>query len=170
MTYLFLFIGYPGAGKTTISKHISQKTGATHIWADQERQRLFGYVTHSQQESRQLYKYLDKKTDELLSQGKSVIFDTNFNFYNDRSILRNIAKKYNAQTIVIWVNTPKEVAKQRALHHTHRDRNGHPVTMTEEEFEQLSNHLEPPKPDEKPIIIDGSNLSEVDLDKILGLS
>ena len=169
MTALYLFIGYPGAGKTTIAKHIEEKTGAVHLWADRERQKLFGYATHSEDENRQLYEYLDQQTDRLLAEGHSVIFDTNFNFHKDRLMLRDIAARHGAKTEIIWVNTPKEVAKPRALHHTHRDRNGYPVTMTEEEFDRLSNHLEPPSPDEHPVIIDGTDLNKVDLDKLLGL-
>ena len=170
MLRLYLFIGYPGAGKTTIAKHIEHTTGAEHLWADQERQKLFGYATHSEQENNRLYELLDKKTEQLLSQGKSVIFDTNFNFHKDRLMLRNIADKYQAKTVIIWVNTPKDVAKPRALHHTHRDKNGYSVTMTEDEFERLSNHLEPPTDDEQPIIIDGSKLEEIDLNKTLNLT
>ena len=169
MPTLYLFIGYPGAGKTTIAKHIEHMTGAVHLWADQERQRLFGYATHSEQENHRLYEYLDNKTDELLSQGKSVIFDTNFNFHKDRLKLREIAERHASKTVIIWVNTSKEVAKPRALHHTHRDRNGYSVTMTEEEFKRLCDHLEPPTEDEKAIVIDGSKLEEIDLNKALNL-
>ncbi len=169
MPRLYLFIGYPGAGKTTIAKFIEEQSGAVHLWADQERQKLFGYATHSKEENHRLYEYLNKKTDQLLAEGKSVIFDTNFNFHKDRLTLRDIAASHDAETVVIWVKTPKEIAKPRALHHTHRDRNGYSVTMTEAEFDRLSNHLEPPTAEEKPTIIDGTDLSKTDLGKLLNL-
>jgi predicted kinase len=169
LAVLYLFIGYPGAGKTTIAKYIEQHTGAVHLWADKERQKLFGYATHSAAENIKLYDYLDETTDKLLAEGKSVIFDTNFNYHKDRMMLKAIAEERGAETKVIWVNTPKEICKPRALHHTHRDRNGYQVTMTEQEFDRLANHLEPPTEDEKALTIDGSDLSKVNLKEVLAL-
>jgi len=88
---LYLLIGYPGAGKTTISKLIASTTGATHLWADVERHKLFGKPTHSQAESLKLYDYLNQEAEKLLAAGHSVVFDTNFNFHDDRQKLREIA-------------------------------------------------------------------------------
>jgi len=166
---LYLLIGYPGAGKTTVAKYIHQRTGAIHLWADQERQALYINPTHSIEESKELYDLLDIKAKALLKSGKSVIFDTNFNYYQDRQQLRDIATQAGAQTQLIWLTTAKEIAKERALQHTHRDKNGYPVTMTELEFEHLTNHLEKPKNDEQPIKIDGSAIDYSKLDRLLGI-
>jgi predicted kinase len=81
---LFLFLGYPGAGKTTAAQFIQQKTGAELLWADFERRQMFGQPTYSEAENDELYGYLDKQAAHILNQGKSVIFDTNFNFLIDR--------------------------------------------------------------------------------------
>lgn len=166
---LYLFVGYPGAGKTTVAKRIAEKTGAIHIWADHERQKMFVNPTHSTIESRQLYTLLDAKTETLLNQGQSVIFDTNFNYRSDRELLKAIAARHHAETIVIWMTTPKATAKQRALHHTHRERNGYITTMSEDEFENLSNHIETPSDEEKPIKIDGTTIDLLYIDQLLGL-
>lgn len=155
---LYIFVGYPGAGKTSVSKLIAARTGAVHIWADHERQALFANPTHSFEESKQLYEILDEQTEELLAAGKSVIFDTNFNYHADRELLRQIADKHQATMVIIWLTTPRAIAKERALHHTHRDRNGYMATMTEAEFDRLTNHLEAPTEDEHPVKIDGSKI------------
>src|ERR1700740_2189499 len=103
---LYLFVGYSGAGKTTIAQALEEMTGAIHLWADSERHKLFAEPTHSHDESTELYKRLNEQAEELLKAGKSVIFDTNFNFHKDREHLQQIAKRVGAEAIIIWVTTP----------------------------------------------------------------
>jgi predicted kinase len=163
---LYLFVGYPGAGKTTVSKIIEEHSEAEHIWTYHERTHMFGRPTHSPKESSELYSYLNNKTDELLQHGKSVIFDTNFNFKSDRDYLREIAKKHNAEMLIIWLTTSKELARERATHDDHRQKNGYHEIMSLEDFERLSDHMQIPEADEYYIAIDGT---DVDQDKLLGL-
>lgn len=154
---LYLFIGYPGAGKTTVAKLLAEQTGAVHLWADHERHKMFEQPVHSKEESLQLYDRLNQWAEELLKEGRSVIFDTNFNFYEDRQKLRDIAARHSAETTVIWMTTPKEIAKERAVYAT-ISRNGYDAIMSEERFDQIVSKLEPPRENEKVIKIDGTKL------------
>ena len=154
---LYLLVGYPGAGKTTVSKLIAETTGAVHLWSDVERHKLFAQPTHARQESVQLYEHLNRRAGELLAAGQSVVFDTNFNFAADRRKLRDIATRHGAETIVIWVTVPEEVAKARAVHAAY-SRNGYNVSMTEQQFDAIVSKLEAPAEDEKVIKIDGTKL------------
>lgn len=167
---LYLFMGYPGAGKTTVAKLIHQETGAVHLWADHERRDMFETVTHSQHESLELYNRLNQRTEQLLAAGQSVIFDTNFNYRRDRDYLRQIAARHGAEVVVIWMVTPKDVARQRATHDLHREQNRYHQTMSEGEFEKLSNHQEEPGKDENFIKIDGTELDKQEAMRQLSLS
>lgn len=165
---LFLFIGYPGAGKTTVAKIIEAKTGAVHLWADRERIKLFKNPTHDEAESVELYNQMNKAAEYLLKKDKSVIFDTNFNHFKDRQHLREIAKNSGAETVLIWLTTPIDMAKQRAVN-DETLRNGYPDKMTDLQFLAIAKKLEPPTKNENAIKIDGTNIDETELARLLNL-
>ncbi len=166
---LYLFVGAPGAGKTTIAKLIHDTTGGVHLWADHERQAMFNDVTHSKEESQELYTRLNARADALLAEGKSVIFDTNFNYRKDRDHLRSIAEKHGATTCIIWMQTPRDIARDRALHDTHREHNGYDAVMTAPEFDRLTDHLEAPTDNENFISIDGTHIDAEAVKRQLGI-
>jgi predicted kinase len=165
---LYLLVGYPGAGKTTLSRLIAERTGAVHIWADAERHKLFGQATHSQAESIKLYDYLNQQAEKLLAAGHSVVFDTNFNFRSDRDLLRDIAARHGAEAVVIWITIPKEEAKKRAVNKID-SRNGYQIAMTDKQFDAITAKLEPPARDENVIKIDGSKFDREEVVRLLGL-
>ncbi len=162
-------LGYPGSGKTTTSKAIHKLTGAVHLWADHERRRKFQNPTHSHQENLELYADLNQKTDELLAEGKSVIFDTNFNFYKDRQHLREIAAKYSADTKLIWVRTPRELSKERATEKSHGQETRILGNMSAQDFDRMSGNLQAPRDDEPYIEIDGTKATQENVAQQLNL-
>lgn len=164
---LYLMVGYPGAGKTTVSRLIAAQTGAVHLWADHERHEMFGQPTHSHQESLKLYDELNRRADRLLAEGHSVIFDTNFNFYKDRQHLRDIAAKHGGRTCVVWLTTPKDIAKRRAVEESHGQHTRLYGNMPAADFDRLADHLQPPREDEKVIKIDGTKLDEAGLIRLI---
>lgn len=166
---LYLLIGYPGSGKTTVSKLIEEHTGAVHLWADHIRNEMFPNPTHSKEESLQLYAHINKVAQQTLHEGISVIFDTNFNYLKDRQYMRQIATREGAQTVTIWITTPKEVAKKRAVNIDPDSLHRVFGSMPEEAFEGISSKLEPPTEDEKVIKIDGTDLDEQAALRQLGL-
>lgn len=157
---LYLMVGYPGAGKTTTARVLHKITGAEHLWADHERRRRYSTPTYSHTENLELYDHLNQVAKSKLEQGQSVIFDTNFNFHKDRERLRNLASKQGAQTILVWLKTPKDLAKQRATSDAHTQDTRILGNMPEADFERMSNNLEPPRENEVYIEIDGTNVSE----------
>ncbi len=165
---LYLLVGYPGSGKTTVARIIHEHTGATHIWTDWERRSMFEQPTHSPDENTKLYGYLNSMTEQLLADGKSVVFDTSFNFLKDREHLRSLAAAQGADTVVIWVTTNKALSKKRALEGG-ATRNGYDMPLSEEQFERIAGHLQPPLKDEKVLKIDGTNVDKQALISLLDL-
>lgn len=165
---LYYFIGYPGAGKTTVARFIVNATGAAHLWADVERHRLFGRPSHSETESLQLYDRLNRQAEQLLASGRSVVYDTNFNFYTDRQKMRDIAAQQGAEAVLIWVMAPIAAAKKRAVH-APEVRNGYEFSMNDTQFDAIAAKLEPPRKDEKFIKINGLKLDKQEVLKLLNL-
>lgn len=165
---LYLFVGFPGAGKSHVARLIAERTGAVHLWADIVRQRMFEKPCHSHTESKQLYDRLNAETRELLINGTSVIFDTNFNYYDDRRLLRSIAEDTNARTVLIWVTTPKLVAHSRAVH-APETRNGYTVNITAGDFKRMVGNLQAPHADEQAVKIDGTDLRPEDVYQALNI-
>lgn len=164
---LYLMIGYPGAGKTTVAHIIQEATGAVHLWSDIERHKMFGRPTHSEEESVKLYDELNRRAEELLADGKSVIFDTNFNFREDRRRLHEIADRQGAETVVLWVTLPVEQARTRSVG-ADQKRNGYHTRMTDEHFDSIVAKLEAPDKNEKIIKIDGAKLDRETVLSLLG--
>lgn len=167
MATLYLLVGYPGAGKTTTSKALHQLTGAEHLWADHIRKEQFNPPTYSEKENNQLYEELNQRTEQLLASGQSVIYDTNFNYAADRQKLRQLAQKHGAETKLLWVQTPREIAKQRATVEAHQHESRVLGSMTDQDFERLTNHLQEPQPTEQPVIVDGTKVDTEYLQSLL---
>lgn len=159
-------VGYPGAGKTTTAQLIAARTGAEHIWADLERHKMFDDPSHDETESRKLYEELNRRAADLLAAGRSVVFDTSFNHRRDRDLLRGIASRHGARTVVVWLDTPADIARERALH-SRIVRNGYGFNMTGREFDRIASHLEPPADDEKAIRVEGTGSNSDSIGRLL---
>jgi len=153
---LYLMAGYPGAGKTTIASTISKLTGAVHLSSDKTRFELFDTPAFTEEEHKKLYQTLDQETQSLLAEGKSVIYDANLNRYQHRAEKYAICDRLGVKAILVWVQTPRSLAKERATHESRAHFAPRDETLATM-FDRVAGVIEPPREFENPIIIDGSN-------------
>lgn len=163
---LFMMFGYPGAGKTTTAKIVHELTGAEHLASDVIRLEMFPQPTYTQEEHDALYTELDRRTEGLLKAGKSVIYDANLNRYMHRLEKYALCDKTKARAVLLWVQAPKELARDRAVLRGH-----HHLVPKDETFESMfdrvSGSIEEPREDEPLYTLDGANLRKEAVAEIL---
>lgn len=163
---LYMMLGFPGAGKTTVAEMIAKITGAVHLNSDQIRLHMFdGKPKFTLEEHNFLYNTLDYFTELILDSGKSVIYDANLNQYSYRKEKYDIAAKTDAQAQLIWVKTDEALARQRATLEADNNPAHRPFgNMNTAVFERLAAGLEEPRKNENAIIIDGAK--DINIEKI----
>jgi len=163
---LFLMFGYPGAGKTTTAKLIGDLTGAMHLSSDEVRMELYPHPTYTQDEHDALYKALDERIEQLLNAGKSVIYDANLNRYQHRLEKYQMCERTHAKPVLIWVQTPKELSRERAVMRGH-----HHLVPKDETFESMfdrvTSSIEEPREDEPLYTISGNPLDKNAISELL---
>ena len=118
MTRLYMMIGLPASGKSTIAKEISESEDAVIVSSDEIR-REYGDV-NDQSQNAKVFKEVGKRLKENIENGRNVIFDaTNVSYKKRRAWLERF-NRYNVEKIAILVATPYEECLKR---NTERDRN-----------------------------------------------
>ncbi len=163
---LFMMFGYPGAGKTSTARVIQEITGAEHLSSDAIRLEMFPEPTYTQDEHDAVYAELNRRTEELLAQGKSVIYDANLNRYIHRLEKYELAERAGARPLLLWIQAPRELARERAVMRGH-----HHLVPKDETFESMfdrvSDLIEEPREDEPLYTIDGTHLDKSSVSEIL---
>jgi predicted kinase len=154
---LYLMFGYPGAGKTTAAEIIHKLTGAVHLSSDKARFDMFSQPNFDQREHDELYKALDQKTEQLLKDGQSVIYDANLNRLKHRQDKYDIGSQTGAKVVLLWVQTPKDIAKERASHLS-RQHLWPPNETSSKLFDRIAGLIEEPGANEPYVAIDGTKL------------
>lgn len=166
---LYMMLGIPGAGKTSVSEYIADITKAVHISSDQFRKHMFDNPENiTEIEHDQIYSMLDYIAIQILKSGKSVIYDANLNQYVHRQEKYRICDGINSVPKLIWIKTDKEVARLRAteqadLHPDHRPFGN----MRPETFDRLFNQMEEPKKGENAAVIDGNKINKNEIKKVI---
>ena len=110
---LMVVVGLPGSGKSHFSRRLSEKFPFLVLETDALRSTLFGSPTHSQEESAYLFRVVHRLIAKLLEGNIPVLVDaTNLVEYH-REILYSIAEHQGAKLVLVRVEAPEEVVKQR---------------------------------------------------------
>ncbi len=119
-----MFLGVPGSGKSYFARQVADKLSAIRINSDSMRLAMFGSTEeidriYRTEDRHILNKYvfggLDYIAEQIICRGYDVVYDAHQNKRTDREPVESMAMKNDAAAIVVRVNTPHEVAYERAL-------------------------------------------------------
>jgi predicted kinase len=105
--------GYPGSGKTYVAHHLTDSLQIAHVSADRIRAELFQAPRYDTQENAVISHLMNYMTEELLGAGVSVVYDSNLPRTAQRRRLRELAAKFKAEYLLIWLQIDAESAFYR---------------------------------------------------------
>lgn len=148
-------LGFLGSGKSFVSRWLAPHTGAVYLRADALRLAMFG------QDRPELYTPENKALvnnaqayamQQILAAGQSVVHDANNNRYKTRQEHIDLARTYNAVPVVVWIDTPLDVAEERT--EVRKVTEGHEL-FAPNLVRTMAARLERPRDNEIVIHIDG---------------
>lgn len=112
MTNLYMMVGLPASGKSTIAKVISEFEKAIIVSTDEIREELFNDID-DQEHNAEVFDEVESRIKFYIANEQDVIFDaTNVSYKRRRAFLEKL-KHYRVKKIAILVATPYEECIKR---------------------------------------------------------
>src|SRR5438105_1212251 len=89
---LICLYGFPGSGKSYVARNLAETIQLAHVGADRIRSELFEQPRYDNQENSVIAHLMNYMTEEFLSAGVSVVYDTNALRSAQRRKLRELAR------------------------------------------------------------------------------
>jgi predicted kinase len=112
---LIMVSGLPGTGKSFFCRKLAEKLPFLILASDSLRRILFPTPQYDEQENKRLFSACHVLIEELLGKGIPVIFDATNLLEHHREYLYRAAERAGAKLILVWVEAPPEVVRQRLL-------------------------------------------------------
>lgn len=167
--FIILLYGYPGAGKTYFARQISENIQAAHVQGDRIRGELFESPRYDKQENDVVAQLMDYMTEEFLSAGVSVVYDTNSMRAAQRQALRTLARKHHAQPLLIWLQIDSESAFSRSLKRDRRRADDkYAAQWDRSTFEKILGFMQNPGLSEDYTVVSGKHLYTTQQSAVVG--
>ena len=112
---LIVVSGLPGTGKSFFCRKLAERLPFLILTSDSLRRALFPTPQYHEQENKRLFSACHVLIEELLEKGIPVIFDATNLLEHHREYLYRAAERAGARLILVWVEAPPEVVRQRLL-------------------------------------------------------
>jgi predicted kinase len=156
---LISLYGYPGAGKTYFARQLCENIQAAHVQGERIRSELFENPRYDKEENAVVTQLMDYMTEEFLSAGVSVVYDTNAMRFAMRHGLREMARRHKAEPELVWLQIDTESAYGRASKRDKRrtdDKYMQPLDRST--FDSVVSGMQNPRNVEDYIVISGKHV------------
>lgn len=139
--------GLAFSGKSTLARKIAEHTGSRLIafdklWVEKEKEHP---ITKGDEGWRFIRKVAQEEIAKALREGISVVYDDNNVRFEHREEIREIGRSLGADPIVVYLNTPMDLIKERErVNKTTGERH----EVEPENFQTVVEQLEVPTPNE----------------------
>jgi hypothetical protein len=107
--------GLPGTGKSFFCRELAERLPFLVLASDTLRKILFPSPQYQESENKRLFSACHVLIEELLRKGIPVIFDATNLLEHHREYLYRAAERAETKLILVWVEAPTEVVRQRLL-------------------------------------------------------
>lgn len=114
-SYVIMVFGPPGAGKSRLAESISKALSNAIVLSNDVIRNGLGYPVAGSEYTLRVYRYVAKKAYQALQDGFYVIVDATFYSRRYRSILLEKLKPLNPYYVLVKMETPIEVCRNRVL-------------------------------------------------------
>ena len=165
MPKLYIMCGLAFSGKSTLARKIAEHTNSKLIafdklWVEKDKDQP---VPKGAEGWRFIRKVGQDEVTKAIQEGNSVVYDDNNVRFEHREELREIARRLGAEDVVIYLNTPLELIREREA--TNRETGErHEVEPTN--FQTVLEQLEPPISNENVLEFKPNTNVEEFLDKL----
>lgn len=109
--------GLAFSGKSTLARKIAERTGSRLIafdklWVEKEKEQ---HITKGDEGWHFIRKVAQDEIANTLREGQSAVYDDNNVQFEHREEVRKIARNLGVNPIVIYLNTPMELIRERGL-------------------------------------------------------
>lgn len=156
---LIMLYGFPGSGKTYFARQLTEHLQAAHVQADRIRYELFDKPRYDKQENDVITQLMDYMTQEFLSAGISVVYDTNAMRQSQRHALRDLARKSKAQPFLIWLQIDTDSALARiSKRDRRRSDDKYAAPLDRNMFGNVVGYMQNPSLTEDYVVISGKHV------------
>jgi len=156
---LVLMYGFPGSGKTYFARQFVERVQAAHLQADRIRHELFQQPRYDREENAVVAQIMDYMTGEFLQAGVSVVYDTNVLRTQQRRQLREMARKADAETVLIWQQIDSDSAAARVMKRDRRKADDrYSLQPDYSTFQKLASAMQNPANAEEYVVTSGKHV------------
>ena len=114
---VYIMVGVPGSGKSTVAKELSEQNGAIILSSDSIRKELYG-DENIQGDGRCVFKTLFERANNAISNGFDIIIDaTNVDRKSRKSVFKSLKGEFNATAVFVDTDIKNELYSRGVREH-----------------------------------------------------